>query len=108
MFFYLKDQTFFLFGLCLRRGNTNTDSLIEELLETVFVLSTALDVHHAAKLLGKLVGLFGSYRVKALFRELCEGVCVVAEVLLEPDEQGAGLGAVVADLGVPLLLAVIE
>lgn len=65
-------------------------------------------MHDAAELLGELVGLLCGDGVEALLSELGEGVRVVAEVLLEADQEGPRLGAVMADLGVPLLLAVVE
>ena len=79
-----------------------TDSLVEDLYETLLSGSRALEVLDGADLVGLGLGLLLGDGSLVLLGELLNGLLVAAEIDLGADKDDGGGGAVVADLRDPL------
>lgn len=82
--------------------------LIKHILELELRQSTALDILDSAELLGHPLAVLPSHGGHLLLGQLLSDAGVVSQIDLGADDEAGDAGAVVVDLGEPLLADVLE
>ena len=81
--------------------NSDGDSCVEDLLDTILLFTTALHVH-GAHLLGDCTALLGCHWCETLRLQKLDAVFLVSKVGLKTKKHEWCCGAEVEDFGVPL------
>lgn len=90
------------------RLESSHNGLVENVLETLLSKSRTLDVLDGAELSGQLVALLGGHGSQLVSGELVENHLIGSQIDLGADNEAGHAGAVVVDLGEPLLLDVFK
>lgn len=90
------------------RLKSSHDGLVENVLETLLSERRALDVLDGAELSGELVALLVGHGSQLVSGELVENHLIASQIDLGADNEAGHAGAVVVDLGEPLLLDVFK
>jgi hypothetical protein len=82
--------------------------LVKHILELVLRQGTALDVFDSAELLGHALAVLPPHGSHLLLSKLLPDAVIVPQIDLGADNEAGDTGAVVVDLGEPLLADVLE
>lgn len=91
-----------------RKGCSNTTYLVKHILELVLRQRTALDVFNRAEVLCHTLTILSADRGHLLLGKLLSDAGVISQIDLGSDNEAGNAGAVVVNLGEPLLADVFE
>jgi hypothetical protein len=91
-----------------RGADHNTNSLVEDILQTLLRERRALKILHRIDFLGFGHTLLEGYRSEVLLTKASNGLGILTKIELGAHEEDGGVGAVVVNLGVPLRRYVLE